>query len=307
MLADQDVNSYNIVGTVSAPPRPDGVRVVVRDAGRCLDLVASPSSAYLLPDLADFSLVKREGRFAGEGEITIYGDTVRLNKLDGATGSWPRPTPISDWGLLVAPSTAVTSIHAKLATSATIDLARRSAIRYPQIGWAGLSPKVTRPLPPLPAPRLSQASGLLAVTLAPDAPVAAIASRISALTELGDESLAALFNVERETFCRWRTGVLTNPRPGNRRRFGLLLSVLDDVAGRDVNIRDWLLNYMTAEGLTPYDLLAQGRIDEVAYLASMLGEAPVARDEHVAVNREPEPLQFGDDDVWEPDQPDDER
>jgi hypothetical protein len=137
--------------------------------------------------------------------------------------------------------------------------------------------------------------------LAPDAPVSAIASRIARLTELGDEMLADLFKVERETFCRWRTGTLTNPRPANRRRLSLLLSVLEDLADRDIAIRDWLLNYTTAEALSPYQLLEAGRIDDVAYLATTLAEAAVARDDRVALGREPEPLEFGDDDTWEPD------
>ena len=59
--------------------------------------------------------------------------------------------------------------------------------------------------------------------LPPDAPVEEIALPIHQLTGLSDEELAQLFKVTRETFNRWRTGVLTNPTPGSRRRLGLLL------------------------------------------------------------------------------------
>ncbi|MFX4427843.1 hypothetical protein ABTA68_19650, partial [Acinetobacter baumannii] len=89
------------------------------------------------------------------------------------------------------------------------------------------------------------------------------------------------FKIERETFCRWRSGALANPRVGNRRRLGLLLALLEEMAGREVNIKDWLLNFTTPEGLTPYQLLDRGRIDEVAYLASSVGEPGVERDARV--------------------------
>jgi hypothetical protein len=136
-----------------------------------------------------------------------------------------------------------------------------------------------------------------------DAPVSDVASRIAALSAMSDELLADLFKVERETFCRWRTGALPNPRVGNRRRLGRLLRLLEDLSARDINIKDWLLNSITPYGATPYQLLARGRIDDVAFLATAIGEEEVQRDSRLSVAEEPESLQFGDDDSWDYESP----
>lgn len=124
-----------------------------------------------------------------------------------------------------------------------------------------------------------------------DSSIAAIASRIYEISGLDDGLLAALFKVQRETFNRWRTGVLTNPRRGNRRRLTLLLRLFEDLAAREIPTRDWLLNTIDEEERTPYDLLARGRIDKVAHLAAAIGvPAPIrALDVHEGE------LVFGDD------------
>lgn len=135
--------------------------------------------------------------------------------------------------------------------------------------------------------------------LASDASVAQIASRVAQLSGLSDERLAELFKVERETFCRWRTGVLTNPRAASRRRLGLLLILLEDLNMRRVNIKDWLLNPVAGRTLTPYDLVSKGRIDEVAFLAASVGEQPTERDVAMTARTAVDSLTFGDDNVWE--------
>lgn len=106
--------------------------------------------------------------------------------------------------------------------------------------------------------------------LSADAPVAEIAMRIAGISSLNDGELARVFRVARETFQRWRTGELTNPNVANRRRLGLLHRLLDDVAGRDVRVDQWLRNVSDIENLTPYELLERGRLDDVEYLAAQL-------------------------------------
>jgi hypothetical protein len=76
--------------------------------------------------------------------------------------------------------------------------------------------------------------------------------------------------VARETFQRWRTGELTNPNVGNRRRLGLLLRLLEDLEGREVRVDQWLRNVSAIDGLTPYELLERGRLDDVEHLAAQV-------------------------------------
>lgn len=295
MAASGLLQSYGIGDTDAERLRPDGVRVVVRGDGRWVDVVASPSSSYLLPDLAEFSLVKREARLAGMSRIMLCGNTVRVDKLSDSVddaGLRPLSQVAGDWGLGLGPpsTSSIVGVGGKLLMRRTFDR---------PVGLPAERRRATRSRVMATAPEPIAATPAI-LPLAADAPVAAVASRIAALAELGDERLADLFKVERETFCRWRTGALANPRLGNRRRLSLLLSLLEDLSTRGVRIRDWLLNHTTAEGLTPYQLMEQGKIDEVAYLASALGEPVTSRDARVAFGREEAPLEFGDDDVWEP-------
>ena len=293
--------------------RPDGVRVVTRENGRYFDLMPSTLSSYLLSTLADFSLIRREAR-SPVSSLRFTGAVVELEEIGGGgelgglrslfwptgigLGSFGSPTWISGeslgWfgvrgsigrvgaGMGTAPAFTVTSPDVEAATDL---LARR------QLTLLGL-----------------EASEAAATenALAPDARIAEVASRITTLSKLSDELLAELFKVERETFCRWRTGALKNPRVGNRRRLALLLALLEELHGRRVVIKDWLLNSVATDDLTPYELLKRGRIDEVAYLAATVGEPPVERDARVSGGGESEPLEFGDDDVWEFEPDDDE-
>lgn len=110
----------------------------------------------------------------------------------------------------------------------------------------------------------------LAIELRADASVAEIATRIAALSTLTDQELARLFRVARETYLRWRAGELANPTQANRRRLGLLLRLLQDLYAREIQVGQWLRNVSEIDGLTPYQLLERGRLDEVEWLAAQL-------------------------------------
>lgn len=257
----------------SFEPR-NATTMVIKD-GVSIRVIASPSSGYLLPELdaSDFSLVQRgtvrfqrPGLSFRDGLLCLYGVSDALQA--GQWGSWLKQAAgVPTFPTIVEPS--------------AFGLSQPDVIEAPSEAPQQATPEVE--------------------TGATDASVAAIASRIYELSGLGDERLAALFKVKRETFNRWRTGVLTNPRVGNRRRLALLLRLLEDLAAREVLTKDWLLNTAADEEQTPYDLLHRGRIDAVAYLATAIGApTPIAR----AVESEERDLVFGNDDVWEVDYPD---
>jgi hypothetical protein len=286
----------------AAPPLPsDGVRVVTRDNGRYVDLMPSPSSSYLLPDLASASLVRREARFGASAIRFIAGDVVELfdeiddvHVLDALLSGMNVRT---EGAGAVGVSFALDALASFLATGTlghiTLHMPTATARTVASAGAATLEE-----LPVLATAHDVDAA--VAEPVAPDAPVSAIATRIAELSGLSDDQLAELFKVQRETYCRWRLGTLSNPRVGNRRRLGLLLSLLEELAHRQINIKDWLLNAVITEGLTPYELLERGRISDVAFAAASLGETRVvARDPRIATGTQEEPLEFGDDDVWE--------
>jgi len=283
-------------------PRANGVRVVTRENGRYFDLMPSALSSYLLPPLVDCSLVRREARSTA-GSLRFIGNSVELEEITDVLQHSDLRTYFTRvaGGLVGVAIGRVafealsrldplgrTMVDATMTPLTTIDASNADLV--------AMLPALNQPAPPGVESSVQSAT---VDTLAPDASVAAVATRIALLSDLSDELLADLFMVERETFCRWRTGVLTNPRVGNRRRLGLLLGLLEDLTGRQVNVKDWLLNSVTPQGLTPYQLLKTGRIDEVAFLAASIGQPSVERDSRVAAGPAPEPLVFRDDDVWE--------
>lgn len=294
--------------------RPDGLRVVTRENGRYIDLMPSPLSSYLLPPLADSSLVRREA-LSPTGALRFRGDVVELveevddRELNEFLSGMSETSGMA--GVAGVGAIGGSFALALLAAFVAFRVLRRAVPdRRTAIGPTPPSPDLPlpdlSPVPATPTPEFSASTRALtsndvsSAPLSPDAPVFEVASRIAALSGLSDELLAELFKVERETFCRWRTGVLGNPRVGNRRRLGLVLTLLTELAEREVNIRDWLLNFTTPEGLTPYQLLDQGRLGEVAFLAASIGEGAAGqRDARVATGEDSEPLQFGDDDVWD--------
>lgn len=130
-----------------------------------------------------------------------------------------------------------------------------------------------------PAPAVAlEPEPLTPVRLPSDAVVSQIASRITELTKLSDGDLACLFprQVQRETFQRWRTGRLENPTPANRRRMGILVNLFEDLSERGVNVREWVRNNSEFDGLSPYELLVQGRLDEVETLAARAAPQPAS-------------------------------
>lgn len=279
------VESYDVASPTLRHQAHDGVRVVTRGDGQILDVVCSPSSAYLLPDLSGFSLMKRETDI-GFGHLMFSGPTVRIDEV----GVFEEPSYLSK--LLnperqaALPFAAVGVLHRSPAISHGEAPPSHHAFVW-EPGSGSESTSVT-----------SNECEVEREELRADASVAQIASRLAGLSGLSDEQLARLFKVERETFLRWRTGALANPRPANRRRLGLLFRLVEDLDGRSVNIKNWMLNQVAGEGTTPYELLANGQIERVSYLAAAHG-THADRDASIVASVDREPLQFGDDDVWE--------
>lgn len=263
--------------TGSVPPghlgQVPGIRLVSYDLKDQRQVVAmtSPAATYLLPELSELSLADTGTRAPSRGEINLLHGTVVIG--------------------------AITKDEAE-------SLRLHHWLSFPSSGFQWV-PRMSSPLSSAPpsgeAPVADTASAPPAETwppLAPGASVVAIASRIHGLSGLSDEELAAIFKVTRETFNRWRSGALNNPTPGSRRRLGLVLRVLEEGHAHGVNLKDWLLNTLPSpEGLTPYELLQKGHIEEVAYLAAELGAKDLQ-----AQQASEEPLEddliFGDDDFW---------
>ena len=265
-----------------------GLRIVSFDDRDHLEVVTSPASRYLLPGLWDFSLVRKETRAPGRNQVIFYeGDVV----IDAIAQDEEVMARLQDW--FAAPRGRLEWRHGvESEPGELLDVAE-----------SALERKVADRPSELAAPIVIEDS--VAVVdevsdepLSKDASVEAIASRIHALTDLSDEDLARLFKVTRETFNRWRSGVLTNPTAGSRRRLGLLLGLLEDLTSRDVSIKDWLLNAPVRDELTPYQLLEAGRIGDVAYLAAGLGSER-RYDYQSAGEEAEEELVFGDDARWE--------
>lgn len=251
--------------------------MVVRD-GTFIRVIPSASSRYLLPDLhgPDFSLLQRGTMPSHRPNLAFYNGLLCVHGIG-------QEADVQRWAAWLREPGRV--VMFPLTESATADAAPVACMT-----------------PTGPADQGAPETAIAEPTVAPDSSTAAIASRIYQLSGLDDEQLAALFKVQRETFNRWRTGVLTNPRAGSRRRLALLRRLFEDLAARGVPLRDWLLNTIDDESRTPYDLLARGRIDTVAYLAATIGTAaPQARE--LELNQDE--LVFGEDDVWEPADPDD--
>jgi hypothetical protein len=290
-----------------APPQfpVDGVRVVTRDNGRHVDLMPSRSSSYLLPELASSSLVRRESRSGASAIRFTAGDVVEL--VDEIDDVHMLDDLLSGMNLRIVGAGAIGVVIvdalAGLLTGGTIT---NVMLRMPTTSARTVPPSIVAARPPA-VEELPVATAVDAFVddpstepLAPDAPVSAIATRVARLSGLSDDQLAELFKIHRETYCRWRTGALPNPRVSNRRRLGLLLSLLQELADHKVNIKDWILGAVIVDGLTPYELLDRGRIDDVAYAAAALGETRgVARARLLADHAQDELLEFGDDDVWE--------
>lgn len=286
------------------------MRVVTRDNGRRVDLMPSPSSSYLLPELATSSLVRREAR-SGAGALRFTGNDV-VEVLDEIDDADALAALLSGMNVRVA---GVGAVGGSFALDALAGFLATGILSHVTLQVSATSVRTIAPPAVVAVTAADEALAAVAPTdapmaepLAPDAPVSAIATRIAELSGLSDEQLAELFKIQRETYCRWRLGTLSNPRVGNRRRLGLLLSLLEELATRQINVKDWLLNAIVVDDLTPYQLLERGRIGDVAYAAASLRETQAAeRDPRVAAGVEEGLLEFGDDDAWEIEPEDDER
>lgn len=264
---------------VSAPR--NGLRgVFLDDSDRAyINVVASPTASYLLPDLLPtLQSISFGAAETGESRgILIVGDSV-----------------------VVALPVHQKSLHPDRSFHNEQAFDRRSPVTVPETAIALDAPAMQAPAsPPTPpsalvvhAPDVGEAFGPLPA----DAPVQAIASRIRELSGLSDSRLAGIFKVTRETFNRWRSGAMTNPTEGTRRRVVMVLHLLEELAAQEVNINDWLQNPSPANGISPYDLLKRGRIDDAAYAAAAIGQAPLLGRSNIGE----EPLVFDDDDEgWE--------
>lgn len=285
----------------------------VSQEGDCLLLTSRVTSPYLLPERyeADAWVNRLVGaRKAGRMGVAISKDGVV--HID-ATGQ--DEDAIERWrayglGLMAATAAVAPAIAAGVFAGAAASRAveklierrierRRSELAAP----AATSDPAARVLS---GTALAPAPAQVVLKEAPSAgaaSVSAVASRIAELSGLSDQQLANLFKVERETYCRWRTGALTNPRSGNRQRLALLQRLMEDLAQRGIPIKDWLLNSIAEEGKTAYELLEQGRIDRVAFLSLAVGGVPSAfgaREFRSAAEAEAAgELSFEDDNEWE--------
>jgi hypothetical protein len=237
-----DVGWFVATSAVDGTVRPDTMTIVIADTGIVINISASEQIAeHLFPALLGAKLGSVITTHPSHDHITDAGFGALFGSygaLAGVIGSGPLLTPAAE-----APGLIVDLLK---------DAPALAGVQTHEIG---------------PAP---ESSASPSQKLSADAPVAEIATRIAEISALNDGELARVFRVARETFQRWRTGELTNPNVANRRRLGLLLRLLDDVAGRDVRADQWLRNVSDIEDLTPYELLERGRLDDVEYLAAHL-------------------------------------
>jgi len=265
-------DSHTLASSAGNWMKTQGTSMLVRD-GTSIRLIPSASSPYLLPDLQgwDFSLLKRGTMRSHRPSLAFHSGLLRLDGIG-------HQADLERWASWLSQPGAVVMFPV--------------TERAPHSGEALVAPITTPSLADHGAPEAAR--DVPAVEL--DLSTATLASRIYELSGLDDEQLAALFKVQRETFNRWRAGVLTNPRAASRRRLALLLRLFEDLAARSVPVKDWLLNTIDDESRTPYDLLRRGRIDAVAYLAATIGTAAPPRRQRA---RDEDELVFGEDDVWE--------
>jgi hypothetical protein len=269
-------------GTPSVAPR----KVLAMGAGGLTMIRSSDPKGYLIPDVGSFVWSSGlEGTLRPDTTTIVIADdgiVIRISApdefadhvfpalLSGRLGSVLMTHPSSDHitglgiaGLLGSYGALTGAVgigepadSAARASSMIVDLLE-DAPAFAGVEAGTRSGRADVAIPVMPRP-------------AADASVAEIASRIAAISGLTDGELARVFRVARETFQRWRTGELTKPNVGNRRRLGLLLRLLDDLVDREVRVDQWLRNVSAIDRLTPYELLERGRLDDVEYLAAQV-------------------------------------
>lgn len=237
-----DVGSFVSPGAPDGTVRPDATSIVIAETGIVIRISAPEEIAeQIFPALLRNGLGFVAMTHPSRDHITSLG-------LAGLYGSYGALGGVIGVGAPVAPAAEVSGLIVELLE----DAPTLAGVRTFEVDRGLESPTS--------APR----------TIGADASIAEIATRIAEITGLNDGELARVFKVARETFQRWRTGELTNPNVANRRRLGLLLRMVDDLAGREVRVDQWLRNVSDIESLTPYDLLERGRLDDVEYLAAHL-------------------------------------
>lgn len=237
-----DVGSFVWPGGLEGTLRPDSTTVVIVDDGIVIRISAPEEFAeHVFPALLS-------GRLGSVVMIHPSHDHITGLGIAGMLGSYGALAGVVAIGELADPAASAPGMIVDLLEDAP-------AFAGAEARTAGASADVVAPVLPRPAA---------------DASVAEIAARIAAITGFTDSELARVFRVARETFQRWRTGELTNPHIGNRRRLGLLLRLLDDLNDRDIRVDQWLRNVSAIDSLTPYELLERGRLDDVEYLAAQI-------------------------------------
>lgn len=108
---------------------------------------------------------------------------------------------------------------------------------------------------------LRTASRLLESGHRKNAPTAILADEVRQLSGLSTQALGAIFPVVRESYQRWVSG-RTTPSEGDLRRLLALRELFHHLRDRVPNVRNWLFTPIQP-GVTPYDLLKEGRISEV--------------------------------------------
>jgi hypothetical protein len=236
-----DVGSFVSPGALDGTVRPDATTIMIAETGIVIRISAPEEIAeQIFPALLRSRLGFVATTHPSQDHISSLG-------LAGLYGSYGALGGIIGVGAPDAPAAETLGLMELLEDAPAL---------------AGMwTSEVDRSLePPTSGPR----------TIDADASVAEIATRIAEITGLSDGELARVFKVARETFQRWRTGELTNPNVGNRRRLGLLLRLLDDLEGREVRVAQWLRNVSAIDSLTPYELLERGRLDDVEHLAAQV-------------------------------------
>jgi hypothetical protein len=234
---------------------------------------------YLMPDLytGEVFIGGKWGRCTArpeQAELDIGTDTIGM-VLRGRIQPDVRshPTGFADF-VLVIPQSYPQAAPELSAVPLYTDPAH---VLHPQpvfpVAEDSLQSLVERGLPPAREPSTVEQK------LPADATAQQTAARIAELSDMSDGELARPFNVTRETFCRWRTGQLRSPTAANRRRLGLLARLLEEVAGREVAVDQWLRNVSEIDALTPYQLLERGRIDDAELLAARLPGGVAEREE----------------------------
>lgn len=170
-----------------------------------------------------------------------YRYSCRLNEsLEGNRLVWQSPTAVI--------STFTSDVHDTLdilQDASTVLLKQIMGRRTASVtGVAGTLPDDVEDLPGSPA---------------------LVAQEVRALSGLTSEMLGAIFPVARESYQRWISGRST-PATGDVRRLLTLRHLFRDLRSRVPDVRSWLLtpiDHPHSRGSTPYDLLRQGKINDV--------------------------------------------